>query len=234
MGKVYLLPLPISETEKSDWIGMSYKVVLEDTKLFFVENVRTARRFIASLKLGIDIDQLRFELLDKTTTQSEIRDLIFLIKQTGSVGIMSESGCPGIADPGSVLIDNAHMEGFEIIPIVGPSSILLALMSSGLSGQCFSFNGYLPIQKKDRELQIRALEIESKKRNQAQIFIETPYRNAVLWESLLEILSKDTKLAYGFDLLGSSQKIMQRPVKEWRILPPIKWEKSPTIFLFQA
>ena len=231
---LYLLPVPISETENSDWIGASYKEILFKTNLLFVENIRTARRFISSLKLGISIDHLHFEELTKDTSAIEIQMCINLIVEKGKAIIMSESGCPGIADPGAVLVNEAQNIGIEIKPIVGPSSILLALMGSGLSGQCFAFNGYFPIDSKEREMRIKQLEKESKEKNQTQIFIETPYRNAVIWDAFIQNLKPETRLVFATDLLGINQQIKQLSIKKWRILAKPEWTKSPTIFLFQA
>ncbi len=231
---LYLLPVPISESENSDWIGNSYKEILQETNLLFVENIRTARRFISSLKLGVTINNLHFEELTKYSTAIEIQSFSKQIIVQGKAIIMSESGCPGIADPGALLVNEAQNAGIEIKPMVGPSAILLALMGSGLSGQCFSFNGYLPIDSKDREIRIKQLERESKEKNQTQIFIETPYRNSVIWEALLQYLKPETRLAFAFDLLGKEQSIRQLTIKQWNAIPKPAWQKSPCVFLFQA
>ncbi len=231
---LYLLPVPISESENSDWIGSSYKEILLETNLLFVENLRTARRFISSLKLGITIDNLHFEELTKDTSAFEIQKFSKQIIEKGKAIIMSESGCPGIADPGALLVNKAQNAGIEIKPMVGPSSILLALMGSGLSGQCFAFNGYLPIDSKERELIIKQLEKESKEKNQAQIFIETPFRNSVIWDALNKHLKPETRLAFAFDLMGKDQSIKQLTIREWSNIPKPVWLKLPCIFLFQA
>lgn len=231
---LHLLPIPISENQIGDWAGIQYQSVLKENQLYFVENIRTARRFIVSLKTGLSIDSLQFEILDKETTPTEIKRLGNLLKSKGSGVILSESGCPGIADPGAVLVDEAHQLGIEIKPFVGPSSLLLALMGSGLSGQQFCFHGYLPIDKADRIRRIRQLEKESLVLNQTQIFIETPYRNASLWNSFLEALGPETRLCFATDLTGPHQTIRQMSVKNWRKPPDIQWEKSPTVFLFMA
>lgn len=233
-AKLFLLPVPISQNGSNDWIGADYHTLIKETTLYFVENVRTARRFISSLKLGIQIDSLRFEVLDKNTTETEIKNFGNLISTENKAIVMSESGCPGVADPGSKLVGEAHRLGVEILPVVGPSSILLALMGSGLSGQNFCFHGYLPIESKERSQSIRQLETESQKRNQTQIFIETPYRNQNVWKALLSDLKPETRLAFARDLQGDDQKIVQKRVAAWRQTPDIEWNKSPTIFLFQA
>jgi len=229
-----LFPLPVSETTNHSWLGDEYKEVLLDTRLFFVENVRTARRFISSLKLGIDIDALRFEVLDKDTDFNAIRKYADLIKQFGSSIIMSEAGCPAVADPGSLLVDEAHKCGIIVRPFVGPSAILLSLMGSGLSGQNFSFNCYLPIEKGDRNARIIQLEKESKNNHRTQIFIETPYRNSSLWHTFLEVLNAETRLCIALDVLGKNQIISQRKVKEWNFQQEVSWPKQPAVFLFLA
>lgn len=231
---LHLLPVPISENQIGDWAGMQYQNVLKENELYFVENIRTARRFISSLKTGLSIDSLQFEVLNKETTATEIKRLVNLLKSKGSGVVLSESGCPGIADPGAVLVDEAHQLGMEIKPFVGPSSLLLALMGSGLSGQQFCFHGYLPIEKAERTHRIRLLEKESLAMHQTQIFIETPYRNASLWNSLLEALGPETRLCFATDVTGPLQAIRQMKVKNWRKALDIQWEKSPTVFLFMA
>lgn len=233
-AKLYLLPVPISENGSNDWIGLEYQALIRETRLYFVENVRTARRFVSSLKLGITIDLLQFEVLDKDSTSTEILHFGELLQSHGQAIVMSESGCPGVADPGSVLVAEAHRIGADILPIVGPSSILLALMGSGLTGQNFCFHGYLPIEGKERSLKIRQLETESSQRNQTQIFIETPYRNQNVWKALLSDLKPQTRLAFAKDLQGSHQKIVQKRVSDWKQGADIEWDKLPTIFLFQA
>jgi 16S rRNA (cytidine1402-2'-O)-methyltransferase len=233
-ASLYLLPLPISDSEKSSWIGSEYCDLLKGAKLFFVENVRTARRFISSLKLEIRIEDLVFEVLDKDTPVSLAKEYAKRIAVEGKSVLMSEAGCPGVADPGAHLVDAAHQMGIKIIPFVGPSSILLALMGSGLSGQNFCFHGYLPIHNADRNKKIKLLEIDSLQNQRTQIFIETPFRNSGIWESLLENLKPSTKLSFGIDILGTNQMILQKKVENWRVEPKIEWPKKPAIFLFLA
>ena len=233
-SKLFLMPVPISETESMAWIGSDYTETIMATNLYFVENIRTARRFISSLKLGIVIDSLRFEVLDKTISPSDIQSFGRLLEENAQAIIMSESGCPGVADPGSLLVAEAHRLGIEVLPMVGPSSILLALMGSGLSGQNFCFHGYLPIESAGCSQKIKQLESESSQRQQTQIFIETPYRNQKIWNALIKELKPDTRLAFGIDLLGQKQRIKQKTVAEWRQSADIEWDKLPTIFLFLA
>lgn len=230
---LYLLPVPVSQTDQAGWISHRYQEVLRGTSLFFVEEVRTARRFISSLKLGISIDSLRFEVLNQDTGSDSLLAFSKMLGNEQAV-LMSESGCPGVADPGAKLVSAAHGLGIQVIPFIGPSSLILALMASGLSGQHFCFHGYLPIEAKARSEKIKALERESAQRNQTQIFIETPYRNQVVWKAMLTDLRPETRLAFARDVTGSAEKIQQMSVAKWRQHADIEWDKLPTVFLFQA
>lgn len=232
--KLHLLPVPISDLPNQDWVGIEYQQLLAETRLFFVENIRTARRWIASLKLGISIDNLEFIEVNKDTKQSQIQEFVQYLKKEGTAILMSESGCPGVADPGALLVAEVHRLGGFVYPRVGPSSILLALMSSGFSGQQFAFHGYLPIEKKERSKKISQLEAESARFGQTQIFIETPYRNAALWKALLEDLHGETHLCFAQDILGPHQNIQRKKVSDWRKMVDFQWEKYPAVFLFQA
>jgi 16S rRNA (cytidine1402-2'-O)-methyltransferase len=232
---IFMLPVPIAENEKRpDWIGPHYVEILKSVRLCLAENPRTARRFFSSLKVGIDLNLLEIEVLDKDADAQTIQSLIKKVKEYGKAILVSESGCPGIADPGAKLAELAHQSGIIIKPVVGPTSIILALMASGLSGQKFAFQGYLPIDKKQRIVFIKELEKESLKKNQTQIFIETPYRNADVWLSLLDNLGNETRLAFGIDISGPEERIKQNKIKDWKKHPEIEWAKIPCIFLFQA
>jgi 16S rRNA (cytidine1402-2'-O)-methyltransferase len=231
---LYLLPVPLSETEIPDWIGADYRSLLQSCGLFFVENERTCRRFISSLKLGIALDSLRLEVVKKDTTEIEIKKMIALLNEKKSGILMSESGCPGIADPGALLVAEAHRQGIRVKPLAGPSSVFLALMASGLSGQAFAFHGYLPIDEKDKAQKIKQFERESAARNQTQIFIETPYRNQKIWSSFMENLKSETRLGFASDLLGHRETIRTKMVSEWKKEPEPEWEKYPAVFFFMA
>ncbi len=146
---------------------------------------------------------------------------------------MSEAGCPAVADPGSALVDACHKNQIRVLPLIGPSSIILSLMASGLNGQAFSFNGYLPVDKNACSRELKKLEQVSLRENRTQIFIETPYRNASVWSNLLSCLSPDTRLCYAKNISSPSEEIRQMKVSEWKKLPAVEWEKVPVIFLFQ-
>jgi len=228
------MPLAISESESRTWIGSGYHEVLKSTTLYFVENIRTARRFISSLRLGITINQLQFEVLDKNTTSEQLEYFTLLMTQVEKSIVMSESGCPGIADPGSQLVNEAHKIGVTVVPFVGPSSLVLALMASGLNGQNFCFHGYLPIASDECKRMISILERDSRLYKRTQLFIETPYRNNAIWKSLLETLHPETRLCVALDILGVDQFISQKTVNEWKAHPTSEWGKKPAVFLFLA
>jgi len=232
-GKVYIIPNIISENTQEAVIPNQVKHAIQDCDLFLVENIRTARRYISSLKLGLTIEELHFEVLDKNTSFEDCIELLQPMLEGKNAGIISESGCPGIADPGARLVHMAHQFGIECQPIVGPSSILLALMGSGFNGQSFAFHGYLPIDKKERQSRIRALEKESKEKDQTQIFMDTPYRNEQLLTDILKVARKDTFLCIARDVTGEKEVVRTKSVGKWRS-GEIALNKIPTIFLIYA
>jgi 16S rRNA (cytidine1402-2'-O)-methyltransferase len=232
--EIHLLPLPISEEDPLNWFSDRHKSALLASSLFFVENVRTARRFISGLKLGINIANLHFEVLDKDTTLESVQTMVSLLKEKGKAVVMSEAGCPGIADPGGLLVDKVQNEGGKVIPYIGPSSILLGLMASGLNGQHFTFHGYLPQKIEDRTKAIQKLERESRNLGSTQIFIETPYRNKAMWESLLASLHPQTRLAYALGLTSANEVVRQMRVIDWKREDSVVFPKVPAIFLFQS
>jgi 16S rRNA (cytidine1402-2'-O)-methyltransferase len=230
-GKLYLIPTVISEGTQLEVISPQVLQVLPGLRVFLAENVRTARRYLSSLKLFPSIDQLQFDVLDKDTTEDSLASLLDPLLKGSSVGVLSESGCPGIADPGALAAAWAHRHEVEVVPLVGPSSILLALMASGLNGQQFAFHGYLPVDNQLLSKEIRELERESEKRKQTQILIETPYRNNKLLGQLVKTLRKETLLTVAIDITGKDQFIRTRPVGEWRQNTP-QLPKAPAVFLF--
>lgn len=229
-GKVYIIPNVISENTQEEVIPAQVKSAILACDFFLVENVRTARRYISSLRLGLVIDDLRFETLDKNTSFEDCIDLIQPILEGENAGIISESGCPGIADPGARLVHMAHQFNIKCIPIVGPSSILMALMASGFNGQSFAFHGYLPIDKKDRQQRIKGLEKESKEKDQTQIFMDTPYRNEQLLVDILKVARKDTFLCIARDITGEKELVITKSIGKWKT-GDISLNKVPTIFL---
>jgi 16S rRNA (cytidine1402-2'-O)-methyltransferase len=232
-GKLYLIPTIIADETQSDVIGERIRTILPGIQTFLVENVRTARRFLSSLKVFPSIEPLKFFVLDKDTKVESLGEMFECVDEGHSIGVLSESGCPGVADPGALAVEYAHRHDITVVPLVGPSSLLLALMASGLNGQRFAFNGYLPIEQKDRANAIREFERESRAKRQTQLFIETPYRNNQLLTALVNTLSESTRLTVAIDLTGKEEWIKTLPVKKWRSMK-VELGKTPAVFLFLA
>lgn len=235
--KLYLIPIPIAENALQTLPAM-IKDVLLTTDFYLVENIRTARRFISSLKTGREIAQLTFFELNKNTDIQQLNKYFKEIPTGANVGVMSEAGCPAVADPGSLAVSYAHKNNIQVVPLVGPSSILLALMASGFNGQSFAFQGYLPIDRSERSKAIKSLDKESKQKRQTQIFIETPYRNNQVFEQLINDLQAETQLCIAMNLTAENELILTKKAKEWKDeqakkqLPDL--HKQPTIFLLLA
>ncbi|RKQ50897.1 16S rRNA (cytidine1402-2'-O)-methyltransferase [Roseivirga pacifica] len=232
-GQVFLIPNVIAEGTQEAVIPQHVKSAILACDFFLVENLRTARRYISSLKLGLTIEELEFQILDKKTSYEDCFELLQPVLNGKNVGIISESGCPGVADPGARLVHMAHQFRVKVNPLVGPSSILLALMASGFNGQSFAFHGYLPIDKKDRQLAIRNLEKSSKELNQTQIFMDTPYRNEQLLADVIKTCRKDTYLCVARDISGKEELILSKPVEKWKA-NEVKLKKIPTIFIIYS
>lgn len=231
VSALYLIPTPLS-TEAAYPFPHSIGIIPE-IAVFFVENVRTARRFISALQLNLPIDQLDFRVIDKDTKTGDLQELTAQLPTGRPIAYLSEAGCPGVADPGALLVKWAHEQGIQVVPLPGPSSIILALMASGLNGQHFTFHGYLPIDKADQQKVIRHLEVSSRKEHSTHIFIETPFRNEKLLEQLLATLSPDTRLCVACALQSPQELIISRKVRNWGN-PPTLPPKQPAVFLFQA
>ena len=232
-GKLYLIPNIIADNTQDAVITAQIRSALPGITHFLAEDVRSARRFLSSLRIYESIEPLHFEVLDKDTDPSVVKSLLSPVLTGTDMGVISESGCPGIADPGAIAVRYAHENNIQVIPLVGPSSILLALMASGLNGQQFVFHGYLPIDSKEAERTIRNLERDSKQKNQTQVFIETPYRSNTLFQLLLKTLDKDTLLCVALNLTGENEEVKTAPVKKWRTTNKVL-SKDPAVFLFLA
>lgn len=232
-GKLLMIPTVIAENTQETSISAGAKNAITECDYFFVENVRTARRYISSLRLGLTIEDLTFEILDKKTSFEDCFELIQPLIEGKTAGVISESGCPGVADPGAKLVHMAHQFGIQVVPYVGPSSILMALMASGFNGQSFTFHGYLPIDKKARQQSIRSLEKESFEKNRTQIFMDTPYRNEQLLRDIIKTARKDTFLCVAKDITGKNEHIMTKPVSKWKV-GDMTLHKSPVIFLIYS
>ncbi|RLD25003.1 MAG: SAM-dependent methyltransferase [Bacteroidetes bacterium] len=232
-GTIYLIPSAIAKGVSQNTVTPQVKEALLSTKFFVAEHVREARRFISSLRLGITIEELIFSELNKRTSAEQIHELLQPAFEGNSLGVLSDAGCPGIADPGADIAREAHNAGLKVVPLVGPSSIVLALMASGLSGQNFRFTGYLPIDKKDLKNKIISLESQSRREKETQIFIETPYRSDRLLLQLVANLNPTTLLTVAKDLTGANEHILTMPVSDWKKYQMVIG-KTPTVFLFMA
>ena len=232
-GTLYLIPCPISdETAPWDVLPAANRAVIDSLDYFIVENVRTARRFLAKAGIARPIDTLEFrELNEHTTAGAAVEELIAPLLQGRSAGVVSEAGVPGVDDPGALAVEACHRRGIRVVPLVGPSSILLAVMASGLNGQSFAFNGYLPVKPPERTQAIRRFERRARAEGQSQLFIEAPYRNAKLMEELLRTLAPDTRLAVAMELTAPGQFIAAHPVAEWRRRQLPEMQKHPAIFI---
>ena len=228
-----MIPNVISENTQEKTITTQVKNVLPSIRFFLSEDIRSARRFLSSLKVYDSIETLTFSKLDKDTQAEEMSVLFEPIFTGNDLGVLSESGCAGIADPGALAVKFAHQHTIQVVPLSGPSSILLALIGSGLNGQKFSFHGYLPIESKEASKAIKEFEKESRSKNQTQIFIETPYRNNAIFQSLIRNLNQETDLCVAMDLTGESEFILTKTVKEWRA-QSFELPKKPAVFLFLA
>jgi 16S rRNA (cytidine1402-2'-O)-methyltransferase len=213
-------------------LPISIKKIIEEVDYYIVENEKTARRFIKRVSSNKSQPSLHINILNKYTTEEERNSYLDICLKGESVGLISEAGCPAIADPGSDIVRLAHQMGIEVMPLVGPSSIVLALMASGMNGQNFSFNGYLPIDRNDRKRRLKQLEKLSKDNNQAQIFIETPYRNMKMLEDITKFLNKDTRLCIACDLTLPTQYIKTQTVEQWKSNKE-DFHKRPAIFILQ-
>ena len=230
MAKLFLIPNTLSDCDWQNVLPVSVFNVLSETQYFIVENIRTARRFLKQINPEVDIDALTFFELNKFTRPDDLPRFIEPAEQGFNIGIISEAGCPGIADPGADIVKIAHIKNIQVVPLVGPSSVLLALMASGLNGQNFAFNGYLPIKPHERAKAISALEKKVKTENQTQIFIETPYRNQQLVADLLKTCQLSTRLCIATNLTGKDEFILTKSIGEWKNAVP-DLNKQPAIFL---
>ncbi len=228
---LYLIPVNISDAPLENVIPTGNLPLVRSLKYLIVENVRTARRFLKRWDKGFDIDSITFYELNGHTDLSEVSSWLEPLRRGESMGVMSEAGCPAVADPGALPVEIAQREGMKVVPLVGPSSILMSLMASGFNGQGFAFNGYLPIEEKERIRAVRELENESQTKNRTEIFIETPYRNNSMIRFLSESLRPDTRLCVACDITdGDKESVITRPAFKWKDCKE-NYDKRPAIFL---
>ena len=230
MSTLYLIPTSLGDCSFDHILPAYNTELVTRLKHFIVEDIRTARRFLKKMDLSIDIDSLTFFILNQHTTPEELSDFLKPMFVGNDMGVLSEAGCPAIADPGADVVAMAQNYNFTVVPLVGPSSILLSLMASGFNGQSFAFVGYLPIQPADRAKMLRKLETRAYNENQSQIFIETPYRNMKMLEEILQTCQPNTRLCIAVDITLETEFIKTKTVKEWKNqLPDLN--KRPCIFL---
>lgn len=229
-ASLFLIPVTLGETEHRNVLPEYNREVIIELKYFIVENIRTARRFLKKMEPSIDIDSLTFYELNKHTSPDDVAGYLAPMARGESVGVISEAGCPAVADPGADVVAIAQRKNYKVVPLVGPSSILMSVMGSGFNGQSFAFHGYLPIDAAERTNMIKKLEQRIYSENQTQLFIETPYRNNKLAEELVRTCRPSTRMCIASNITCEDEYIKTRSVKEWAGKIP-DLSKKPTIFL---
>ena len=232
-GVLYLLPAWLGETSSDEIFSTELKNVVKNTKHYIVENEKSARKFLKFIFPEVVQNELELFVFNKKSKIQDIQEVLTFLKDGTSIGLLSEAGMPCIADPGNTVVAYCHQNNIKVYPISGPSSILLALISSGMNGQNFSFHGYLPIDKLELKRKLIELETLSLKNSSAQIFMETPFRNNALYSFLLECLKPNTNLCVATDLTLPSQFISTKTIKEWKKIK-IDLNKKPTIFIIES
>ncbi len=230
-AKLFMIPSLLGEGDPQKVLGKNLLESISKIRYFIVESEKSARRFIVRCGLKDILPEVEFGILNEHTPPKEYSFLLEPLFEGQDTGILSDAGCPGIADPGAELVAIAHRNSIQVIPLIGPSSIILAVMASGLNGQSFAFRGYLDVKSEQRIKQLRELEKRSEKEYETQIFIEAPYRNMQLFQDMLKVLSPDTRLCLACNITQPDEFIKTMPVKHWKKrLPDI--QKKPTVFLF--
>jgi 16S rRNA (cytidine1402-2'-O)-methyltransferase len=230
MAKLFLIPNLLSESPWQNVLPTLNAEIITQISNFIVEDIRNARRFLKKVNREIDIDSLTFMELNKHTPELQKNSYLDIIREGNDMGIISEAGCPGVADPGAEIVKLAHKRNITVVPLVGPSSILLALMASGMNGQNFAFSGYIPVKKPERLKRIQQLENQALHQRQSQIFMETPYRNNHLLTDLLNTCQPGTLLCIAADITSENEMIKTKTISDWKKNPP-NLEKKPVIFI---
>lgn len=231
---LYLIPVTLGNTPIEQVLPAYNKQVICNIRHFIVEEVRTARRFLKQVDRDINIDELTFYPMGKHADAASFSKYLDALRNGEDMGVISEAGCPAVADPGADVVAIAQREGLKVVPLVGPSSILLAVMGSGFNGQSFAFHGYLPIAPTDRARRLKQLESRSAAEHQTQLFIETPYRNHKIIADILSACNPRTRLCIASGLTTEKEYICSKTVKEWKQAPPPDLNKIPTIFAIYA
>lgn len=229
-GKLYLIPNTLGGESVSDIIPADVIQMVSGLRVFAVEDIKSARRLLRKMDRSFPIDDSKFVLLNKRTNEDQLMDLLLTMTRGENVGVISEAGCPGVADPGADLVNLAHSQGIHVAPLVGPSSFLLALMGSGFSGQQFAFHGYLPKERKDRIRKLRDFEMDTRRNGTTHIFMDTPFRNMHVLEDMLNELGDSTELCIASNLTTYHEQIRTRTVTDWRD-HAYDLSKIPTVFL---
>jgi 16S rRNA (cytidine1402-2'-O)-methyltransferase len=233
-GRLYLVPNLLGLTPPADVLPARTLAVARALRHYVVENAKPARQFLKSIGTATPLQELGIVELGDAPTRERCAELLAPARAGADVGMLSDAGCPGVADPGSLLVAAAHRAGIAVVPLVGPSSILLALMASGMNGQGFTFHGYLPVKPEVRAAAIRALEAASRASASAQLFIETPYRNAALIAALAATCRPETRLCVAVDLTMPSESVEVHALREWRTRDAARYGKRPAMFVLQA
>ena len=228
---MYLLPVTLGDTEIDNVLPSYNREIIRQIKFFIVENVRSARRFLKKVDRDINIDELRFYLMDKHTDAAKMASYLKPLEEGNAMGVISEAGCPAVADPGADVVAVAQRKNLRVIPMVGPSSIIMSVMGSGFNGQSFAFNGYLPIEPAERTKRIKQLETRAYTEDQTQLFIETPYRNHKMLEELLRTCKPSTRLCIASGITCAEEYIHTHTIAEWKKIKLHDLSKIPTIFL---
>lgn len=229
-GTLYMIPITLGDTPINQVIPEFNNNIINDIDVYIVENIKTARRFLKKAGILKAIDELTFFELNKRTHETALPTFLKPIIEGRNIGVLSEAGCPGVADPGADIVALAQQKNIKVVPLIGPSSILLALMASGFNGQSFCFNGYLPKEQKERVRKLKELERTVKNKQQTQLFIETPYRNAHVLEDILKNCFGTTKLCIAVDITLASEQITTKTVEDWKKIN-VNLNKRPCIFL---
>jgi 16S rRNA (cytidine1402-2'-O)-methyltransferase len=233
-GTLYLIPVPLGPVSPQDNLHPNILATIRPLTHFVVEQAKSARAFLKAAGTDLPLQELQLEELNEHTKTDALDRLLAPLRAGHDIGLLSEAGCPAVADPGANLVALAQQENIRVVPLVGPSSLLLALMASGLNGQRFAFLGYLPAKEVDRNKALRELEADSRKHKQTQLFIETPYRNRAMFDAILQTCQPSTRLCVATDLTLPGESIQTRTIAQWKKQTPPEIERRPTVFLLLA
>ncbi|MGA0583554.1 MAG: SAM-dependent methyltransferase [Castellaniella sp.] len=231
---LHLIPVGLGQADPERWLPRAAREITATLRCFIAENAKTARAFLKQIETAVPLQEITIHTLKPDTQADEIRAWLAAVPAGQDIGLVSEAGCPAVADPGALVVAQAHAAGIRVVPWTGPSSIMLGLMASGLQGQRFAFHGYAPVKAHERDAQLRAWESASHKQRQTQILIETPYRNTALFEALLRTLRDTTRLCVASALTCDDEAIATRTIAQWRKAGPPDFERKPTLFLYLA